>query len=246
MSSLAPALSEEGKEANIYILRGGHTDPDPPQTGKKRQKEKHREHRFKEGWVEFMNKKVARSVAEMLNANNIGTSICSPISLCVCSTVAEFSFALLIGGKKGSRWRDDVWTMKYLPRFRWDMLSEQVGESLNILTACYRQYVDLLRDLTALERATQTSLLRFHLQNTRTEQETYLQAVEKSRVKTAIETKAEGRRETKRTKGEVVEEVVIKKRERERTYRQREAVVVAGSSSSKVKGDLTGVLSRLF
>lgn len=34
------------------------------------------------------------------------------------------------GGKKGSRFRDDVWTMKYLPRFRWDMLSEQVGTSL--------------------------------------------------------------------------------------------------------------------
>jgi ESF2/ABP1 family protein len=32
-----------------------------------------------------------------------------------------------IGGKKGTRWRDDVWTMKYLPRFKWDMLTEQIG-----------------------------------------------------------------------------------------------------------------------
>lgn len=49
-------------------------DPDPPQnlSSRKRQKDKHREHRFAEGWVEFMNKKVARSVAEMLNANTIG------------------------------------------------------------------------------------------------------------------------------------------------------------------------------
>lgn len=31
------------------------------------------------------------------------------------------------GGKKSDRWHDDVWTMKYLPRFRWDQLSEQVG-----------------------------------------------------------------------------------------------------------------------
>ena len=57
---------------------------------------------YTEGWVEFKDKKVARSVAEMLNAQPIG-------------------------GKKGTRWRDDIWTMKYLPRFKWNMLTEQVG-----------------------------------------------------------------------------------------------------------------------
>ena len=57
---------------------------------------------FTEGWVEFKDKKIARSVAEMLNAQPIG-------------------------GKKGTRWRDDVWTMKYLPKFKWSMLTEQVG-----------------------------------------------------------------------------------------------------------------------
>ena len=58
---------------------------------------------FTEGWVEFQDKKVARSVATMLNAQPIG-------------------------GKKGTRWRDDVWTMKYLPKFKWHMLTEQIGE----------------------------------------------------------------------------------------------------------------------
>lgn len=53
--------------------------------------------------MEFKDKKIARSVAEMLNAQPIG-------------------------GKKGSRWRDDIWTMKYLPKFKWNMLTEQVGE----------------------------------------------------------------------------------------------------------------------
>ena len=60
---------------------------------------------FTEGWVEFKDKKVARSVAEMLNAQSIG-------------------------GRKGTRWRDDVWTMKYLPKFKWNALTEQVGENL--------------------------------------------------------------------------------------------------------------------
>ena len=59
---------------------------------------------YTEGWVEFKDKRVARSVAEMLNAQPIG-------------------------GKKGSRWRDDVWTMKYLPKFKWNMLTEQIGAS---------------------------------------------------------------------------------------------------------------------
>lgn len=57
---------------------------------------------FTEGWVEFKDKKIARTVADVLNAQPIG-------------------------GKKGSRWRDDVWTMKYLPKFKWHMLTEQVG-----------------------------------------------------------------------------------------------------------------------
>lgn len=64
---------------------------------------------FTEGWVEFKDKKVARSVAEMLNAQPIG-------------------------GKKGTRWRDDVWTMKYLPKFKWNMLTEQVGEGISLLS----------------------------------------------------------------------------------------------------------------
>lgn len=51
------------------------TDPDPVKMSKRGStKEKHREHKFAEGWVEFEDKRVARSVAEMLNANSIGVS----------------------------------------------------------------------------------------------------------------------------------------------------------------------------
>jgi ESF2/ABP1 family protein len=57
------------------IFESEEIDPDPPQSSnsKKRQKEKHRDHKFAEGWVEFEDKRVARSVAEMLNANPIGS-----------------------------------------------------------------------------------------------------------------------------------------------------------------------------
>ncbi|KAG0698865.1 hypothetical protein DFH29DRAFT_939563 [Suillus ampliporus] len=90
---------------------------------------------FTEGWVEFKDKKVARSVAEMLNAQPIG-------------------------GKKGTRWRDDVWTMKYLPKFKWNMLTEQIAH----------------------EAAIHTAKLRVELAQSKTEQREYLKNVELARV----------------------------------------------------------------
>ncbi|KAK1235140.1 RNA-binding ATPase activator esf2 [Marasmius sp. AFHP31] len=103
---------------------------------------------FTEGWVEFKDKKIARSVAEMLNAQPIG-------------------------GKKGSRWRDDVWTMKYLPKFKWNMLTEQVAH----------------------EAALHTAKLRVELSQSKTEQRDYLRNVELARV-------LDKRTEKKKEKGE--------------------------------------------
>ncbi|TEB29483.1 hypothetical protein FA13DRAFT_1632099 [Coprinellus micaceus] len=103
---------------------------------------------YTEGWVEFKNKKVARSVAEMLNAQPIG-------------------------GKKGSRWRDDIWTMKYLPKFKWNMLTEQVAH----------------------EAAMQSAKMRVELSQSRQEQSEYLRNVELAK-------QLDKRAEKKREKGE--------------------------------------------
>ncbi|KAF8164886.1 hypothetical protein B0H34DRAFT_687011 [Crassisporium funariophilum] len=90
---------------------------------------------YTEGWVEFKDKKVARGVADMLNAQPIG-------------------------GKKGTRWRDDIWTMKYLPRFKWSMLTEQVAH----------------------EAAVHAAKLRVELSESKQEQQEYLKNVELARV----------------------------------------------------------------
>lgn len=74
-------------------------DPSKPS----QQSKKHQSANFSEAWLEFLDKRIAKTVALMLNAQ-------------------------LIGGKKGDRWRDDVWTMRYLSGFKWEMLGEQVGE----------------------------------------------------------------------------------------------------------------------
>ncbi|SCV70597.1 BQ2448_3359 [Microbotryum intermedium] len=228
-SKVKHVLSNYGDVGRIYLVKIDSQQAQASSSNKKRGHpkhgnghDKHQSHRFKEGWVEFQDKRVARSVAEMLNANTIG-------------------------GKKGSPWRDDVWTMKYLPKFRWDMLSEQV----------------------ALERATQTSLLRFHLQHSKTEQEAYLSAVEKARVGQKIKQKrqAQGTLDEKvggkKSKGDAGADAGegaggVKEKEKEgrkKSYRQRQVVDVADKVKSEIgvgqagkgtKRDLEGVLSKLF
>lgn len=54
--------------------------------------------------MEFERKKVAKAVAESLNAT-------------------------IIGGKKRSFYHDDIWNIKYLPHFKWSHLTEKIGES---------------------------------------------------------------------------------------------------------------------
>ena len=108
---------------------------------------------FTEGWVEFRDKKVARSIAEMLNAQPIG-------------------------GKKGTRWRDDVWTMKYLPKFKWSMLTEQIGQCFLQLLLSTSSHLDPI----AHEAAVHTARLRVELSQSRREQQEYLKNVELARV----------------------------------------------------------------
>ncbi|KXJ95653.1 hypothetical protein Micbo1qcDRAFT_157668 [Microdochium bolleyi] len=57
---------------------------------------------FTDGWVEFTNKKDAKTVVDLLNARTIG-------------------------GPKGSYYRDDVWSMIYLKGFKWHNLTEQIA-----------------------------------------------------------------------------------------------------------------------
>ncbi|KAI0824653.1 hypothetical protein BC628DRAFT_1410782 [Trametes gibbosa] len=123
---------------------------------------------YTEGWVEFKDKRIARSVAEMLNAQPIG-------------------------GKKGSRWRDDVWTMKYLPKFKWNMLTEQIAH----------------------EAAVHQAQLRAELSQSRKEQREYLKNVELART---LDKRAERKRKApnveegtkEKTEGEARPQKVLK------------------------------------
>ncbi|KAF2121012.1 hypothetical protein BDV96DRAFT_283487 [Lophiotrema nucula] len=56
---------------------------------------------FLDGWVEFLSKRDAKTVAQMLNAQ-------------------------IIGGKKRSKWHDEVWNIRYLRGVKWSHLVEQI------------------------------------------------------------------------------------------------------------------------
>ncbi|CAJ2512228.1 Uu.00g052430.m01.CDS01 [Anthostomella pinea] len=77
--------------------------PEDPQIRSRRIKSGgNKKKNFTEGWIEFVNKKEAKAAVELLNGN-------------------------LIGGKKGSYFRDDVWSLIYLKGFKWNNLTEQIA-----------------------------------------------------------------------------------------------------------------------
>ena len=67
---------------------------------------------YSEAWIEFEDKKAAKAVAELLNAS-------------------------AMGGKNRSRYHDDLWTLKYLHKFKWDHLTEEVGACILELLRWY-------------------------------------------------------------------------------------------------------------
>ncbi|XP_071441256.1 uncharacterized protein [Hetaerina americana] len=101
---------------------------------------------YSEGWVEFKRKKVAKEVA--LNLNN-----------------------KQIGGRKKSKFYDNIWNIKYLPRFKWVHLSERL----------------------AYEKAAHRQRLRLEISQARKEATHFALGVEKSqRMKKSKKKKSEG------------------------------------------------------
>ncbi|XP_048336971.2 pre-rRNA-processing protein ESF2 [Ziziphus jujuba] len=95
---------------------------------------------FSEGWVEFSDKGVAKRVANMLNGEQIG-------------------------GKKRSSFYYDIWNIKYLSKFKWDNLTEEI----------------------AYKNAIREQKLALEISAAKKERDFYLSKVDKSRALSAIE-----------------------------------------------------------
>ena len=91
---------------------------DPALRKQRKQKGGNTGKNFTEGWVEFEDKAVAKQVAAMLNSNPIG-------------------------GKRRSAYHYDLWSLKYLPKFKWDHLTEEIGMK-SICSAVYTLLLGLI------------------------------------------------------------------------------------------------------
>ncbi|KAG6889023.1 hypothetical protein C0992_006719 [Termitomyces sp. T32_za158] len=182
-------MSLHGEIGRVYLQQ-----EDPKRAYLRKKYTSTKKAHYTEGWVEFKDKKVARQVAEVLNAQPIG-------------------------GKKGTRWHDDVWTMKYLPRFKWNMLTEQIAH----------------------EAAIHAAKLRVELSQSRQEQQDYLKNVELARV-------LEKRAEKKREKGEELQFKPLKERPA-KTKRRSDDSEEHSQSRKKQKSaeeQLDSVISSIF
>lgn len=97
---------------------------------------------FTDGWVEFVSKNDAKVAASILNGN-------------------------IMGGKKGNYYHDDLWNMKYLKRFKWSHLTEQI----------------------ASENAEREARLREEIRRTRKENKAFVEDIERGKALEGMDNK---------------------------------------------------------
>ncbi|KAK9119899.1 hypothetical protein Scep_017992 [Stephania cephalantha] len=148
---LQQILSQYGEIQRIYL-----TPENPVAQAHRKQAGKFRGQEFSEGcvysdskhydflvpWVEFAKKSVAKKVANMLNGEQIG-------------------------GRKRSSFYYDLWNIKYLSKFKWDNLTEEL----------------------AYKKAIRDQKLALEISAAKRERDFYLSKVDKSHALTNIEKK---------------------------------------------------------
>ncbi|CAG8454064.1 14264_t:CDS:2 [Acaulospora morrowiae] len=135
-------LSQYGEVGRVYLV------PEDPKIKERRAKYSgNRKKNYTEGWVEFMDKKVAKLVAVTLNTQPIG-------------------------GNRRNNYHDDLWNIKYLPKFKWNHLTEQI----------------------AYENAARVRRLQAEISQGRRENKEYIKKVEKAKMIQNIEQKKEKKR----------------------------------------------------
>ncbi|KAJ3415167.1 RNA-binding ATPase activator esf2 [Chytridiales sp. JEL 0842] len=200
---LRQLLAPYGPIGRIYM-----NPEDPKITARRKKYRGNKRQNYTEAWVEFENKKQARRTAELLHLRSVDP-------------------------RKGSRYHDDLWNIKYLPRFKWHHLTDQV----------------------AYERAVRQQRLRVEMEGVKRENKMYLKNVEKSKMIEAMEAKKRKREEEAGEKGEAMDAAAKKAKadknrvEVSRQFRQRAIKDASASSSASAaapSAKKSSVLSKIF
>ncbi|ORE11708.1 hypothetical protein BCV72DRAFT_219418 [Rhizopus microsporus var. microsporus] len=133
-SRVRELLKKYADIGRIYLV-----PEDPKITTKRKKYTKNNRRNYIEGWVEFKDKRDAKAVAEHLNMKQIG-------------------------GKRKSRYYAEMWNIKYLPKFKWHHLTEQM----------------------AYEKQARQQRLRNEIAQTSRENKTYIQNVAKAKMLESI------------------------------------------------------------
>lgn len=148
-SNLRQYLSPFGTIGRVYLAPDDRKAAHLKKLSKKAKKALRPKSAFTEGWVEFLNKKDAKSAALALNGRPYG-------------------------GRRGSRFREDLWCIRYLGSdFKWSTLTERIS----------------------YENAVREQKMREEISHARRENKAFLGQVEKARVLKKIEEKKQGRLE---------------------------------------------------
>ncbi|KAG0164074.1 RNA-binding ATPase activator esf2 [Apophysomyces sp. BC1034] len=184
---------------------------DPKITARRKKYGKDRRVNYTEGWVEFKDKKRAKALAEFLNMRQIGKVVLFSIMI----WLMKFE-----GGKRSDRYYHDMWNIKYLPKFKWNHLTEQM----------------------AYEQQARQQRLRNEVAQSQRENKTYIQNVERSKMYKGME-------EKKRKRGEDVQDDDIRRTFKQRAVVAREVAPDknAGKEAlSRMDGGMKSVLGKVF
>ncbi|KAG2241185.1 hypothetical protein Bca52824_096831 [Brassica carinata] len=189
---LRQILSQFGEIDRIYLA------PEDPEAQVHRKKAGgFRGQLFSEGWVEFAKKTVAKRVADMLNGEQIG-------------------------GKKKSAIYYDIWNIKYLTKFKWDDLTDEI----------------------AYKSAIREQKLNMVMSAAKREKDFYLSKVEKSRAMTEIDERMKKKRKIQEESGSNAEPAQIFPPRVVRQFRQKTAIKNEVSQSKP--GLSADVLASVF
>lgn len=146
-SNLRQYLAPFGNIKRVYLAPDDRKAAHIKKLSKKAKKALRPKSAFTEGWVEFLNKKDAKSAALALNGRPYG-------------------------GRRASRFREDLWCIRYLGSdFKWSTLTERIS----------------------YENAVREQKMREEISHARRENKAFLGQVEKARVVKKIEEKKQGR-----------------------------------------------------
>ncbi|KAI0863809.1 hypothetical protein F4860DRAFT_467866 [Xylaria cubensis] len=181
-----------GKINRVYL------SPEDPQVRARRiQQGQNRKKNFNEGWLEFIQKADAKTAVEMLNG----------------TTLAEVGMA-----KKGSYYRDDIWSLRYLKGFKWHNLTEQI----------------------AAETAERQSRMRAEISKAAKENKEFVRNIQKSKELEGIQSKAAAKKTRDAENTATVPETERK------SLRQFKQAAVGRKGPEKTSEAAKRVLSQLF